>query len=195
MSEQTSTLPEVPEPTRENFDPKWPHTEEELLYVIRDVLRKGRPESLSVDDMIEQINNGTYEMPESYSLSADAMWQAALAAFNYVAHVLGTTGWQASWAELRFLSESRGWGDRSFAIIDSHDLLYPQYDLRAKVEGYIEKWLPEVADRARESLADEKYSTATETVRAHWEMLAAAYPPRCPLEGCEVSMPHGHGTD
>lgn len=178
---------------RETFDRRWPQSEAELLHVIREALTFDGSE-MTMEEMLAAVEAGTYEIPESYSRSAEAMSKAALAAFNYVAHKVGATGFQASWAELDFLRRSRGLKG-PFALLDANDLLYPQYDLRAKVDRYLEEWLPWAADQAREQLADETRTLVATSVEEHWRALAASCPPVCPIEGCGVDVEHGHGTD
>ena len=124
------------------------------------------PESL--EELTEFIKSKTTE-DHDYNSASDAMWQIALAAFNYAARELGTTGFQASTAELMFLAKSRNI-DGPFAIIEAKDMLFPQYDIEAKVENYLDKWSPWAAQRAKEFL--ESRPDAAPEVRQHWQMLA-----------------------
>ncbi len=50
---------------------------------------------------------------------------AAVAAFYYVSHKLGVTGFQASCADMDFLQRTRSMKS-GFKILDYDDLLYPQ---------------------------------------------------------------------
>lgn len=108
------------------------------------------------------------DRPHDYGSSAYAMSLAATAAFNYVASKLGVTGFQASCADLDILRRTRGIKG-SFIILKAEDLLYPQYDLHAKLEKWIgeqRKWL---RDEAKKKL-DGSHGVAS--VRAHWKKLA-----------------------
>jgi hypothetical protein len=122
----------------------------------------------SVEELTEFIQSKVTE-PHDYDTASDAMWQVALAAFNFVAHELGTTGFQASSAELMFLAKSRRI-DGPFAIIEAKNMLFPQYDIESQVENYLDKWSPWAAQRAKELL--ETSPDAVPRVREHWQMLA-----------------------
>jgi len=124
------------------------------------------PESL--EELTEFIKSKTTE-DHDYNSASDAMWQVALAAFNYAAREMGTTGFQASVAELMFLAKSRNI-DGPFALVTGKDLLYPQYDIESKVERYIDEWTPWAAEQAKELL--QSRPDAAPAVRLHWQMLA-----------------------
>lgn len=163
---------------REEYKKPYPKTEEELLALIREALA---PASFEVPEGAGIEAYQTKEAEDAYSRSADAMWKCALAAFNYAAHQVGASGFQASWAEMRFLGESRGFKG-PFAILDANDMVFPQYDLRAKVEKYLEEWLPWAAEEARRKMAeyagnrDGDAAFVNTNVWAHWENLAAQSP-------------------
>lgn len=117
------------------------------------------------------------------------MWKAAVAAFNYAASRVGASGFQASWAALRFYGEVMHI-DGPYTIIQLHDALYPQYDLPGRVQGFIAEQAPWLAEQATAKLADyDARPTVTYTdddgnevtrpsvhpdVVAHWRKLAAA---------------------
>ena len=157
----------------EEFETPWPKTEEELLAYIREALSFDTPGEVPEDprEMAEDP-----DWSKAYNDSADALWKCALAAFNYAAHQVGASGWQASYAELRFVGESRGLKG-PFALLDANDMLYPQYDIRRKVEKYLEEWRPWAIEQAREKLAENEDKElaglgAAPRVREHWEGLA-----------------------
>jgi len=113
---------------------------------------------------------------DSYSRSADAMWQAALLAFEYAAREVGATGFQASWAAMRFLGEALHI-DGPYGLVKAEHCVYPQYDEVAKVRGWIEgEWRQWIADKAREHLAKDN-PFAVDEVKSHWRRLADATPP------------------
>jgi hypothetical protein len=122
----------------------------------------------SIEELTEFIKSKVTE-PHDYSTASDAMWEIALAAFNFAAHELGTTGFQASSAELMFLAKSRRI-DGPFALIEAKEMLFPQYDIESKVENYLDKWSPWAAERAKELL--EASPDAVSRVKEHWKMLA-----------------------
>lgn len=110
-------------------------------------------------------------MPHDYGTCVYAMSMAAEAAFRYVAHQLGVTGFQASCADLDFLKRVRGLKG-PFAIIDANDMLYPQYNIQNKVAGWMEEWKPWAREEAKKKLADPLNSQAHPNVKARWEELA-----------------------
>lgn len=88
---------------RDSSDP-WPRTEDELLAQVRALV----------------------DRPHDYGTCCYAMSLAAVAAFNYVANRLGTTGFQAGAAQLDFIRRSRS---HKFGTViqDLGDILFPQY--------------------------------------------------------------------
>jgi hypothetical protein len=82
----------------------FPETEEQLLALIRALL----------------------DREHDYGTCVYAMSFCALSAFHYASAVLGSTGFQASCADLDFLRRSR-WMENGFRIVDYNNLLYPQY--------------------------------------------------------------------
>lgn len=133
----------------------WPKTEEELLAYIREML--AWPDKTS--------NEG-----EGYGRCVYSMSNAALAAFNYVAHQLRVTGFQASCADIQFIVDRRGLKDGCI-LLNGNDLLYPQYDLRAQLEQWIEGQRTHLAKKAKELLATIDGPVSPD-VLAHWEALA-----------------------
>lgn len=118
--------------------------------------------------------NTLVKRPHDYSTSAYAMSMAAVATFNYVAHELGTTGFQAGYAQMDFLRRERGM-KHGFQILNYADLLYPQYlndehfpgwrALLAKAE-----LRDELAKEARKLL--KQSPDACDDVIAHWRWLS-----------------------
>lgn len=138
--------------TLANNEKPWPKTEEELLAIIREHDSK----------------------QHDYGSVAESLVQVTLATFNYFASKHGMTGFQASWAEMKFLRLSRNLKG-PFGIIDGTNLLYPQYDLRKKLEEWIEEWKPEIGKMAKKELV-EMTDPPHPKVLAHWEMMAAYAP-------------------
>jgi hypothetical protein len=112
---------------------------------------------------------------DGYQYTADATGKAAVAAFNYVAHVFGITGFQAGWASMQFLREVRHL-DGPFGIVDGNKLLYPQYNLVEQVQEWVTEWTPQLAPKAKEKLAEAErnnFKLVHPNVLAHWRKLAA----------------------
>jgi hypothetical protein len=109
------------------------------------------------------------DRPHDYGTCVYAMSRAAAAAFNYVASVLGVTGFQASCADLDVLRLTRGLEE--FALVKPEDLLYPQNDPLGEVKKYLDEARPRLAKRARELL--ERAPGAHPAVQRHWKEIAA----------------------
>lgn len=117
-----------------------------------------------------QWPEGSTDDGEGYGRCVYAMANAALAAFRYVAGRLGVTGFQASMADLEFITQTRHLND-GFIILDARELLYPQYQwLLPKHMEWISDLLPRLGKRAKELLAEQ--NGGHPEVRAHWEYLA-----------------------
>jgi hypothetical protein len=123
----------------------------------------------SLDELMAYIK-GMVEGPHNYGTCVYAMSLSAVAAFNYVWHELGTTGFQASCADLDILRRTRSL-DGPFVLLKAEDALYPQYDLRAKLEECREKWGPWLKEQATKKLAEA--GPVHPDVAAHWVRLAA----------------------
>ena len=129
----------------------WPETVEDLAAYVSDLVNR----------------------EHDYGTSAQAMADAAVAAFNYIGHALGTTGFQASWAELQFVKITRHI-EAPFAILDGSNLLYPQYDLRADFEKYMAEWPAQMAETAKKLLTENDGNEyVAPRVRARWQELAS----------------------
>lgn len=141
----------------------WPKTEEELLEYIRSCLAA-----------VNAPSEGDHEaMGDAYGRCVYAMSMAAVAAFQYVAHVEGVTGFQASCADMDVLRRTRGLKG-PFSIVDYSKMLYPQYDVVGNVQKMVasedtQKYLKTEAQK----LLDEKSEGAHPEVVAHWRKLAA----------------------
>ena len=160
------------EKNKSEFERPSPKTEEELLAYIRQALTFDLPTERP-EDPVEMAKDEDWG--RAYADAADALWKCALAAFNYAADQVGASGWQASFAELAFLQHSRGLKG-PFAIIDANDMLFPQYDIRARVEKYLEEWRPWAVEQAKAKLAEwegrGRGDGPAPRVRERWEDLA-----------------------
>lgn len=121
------------------------------------------PEELS--EYIESLVDRTHD----YGTCVYAMSLAATAAFNYVAHRLGVTGFQAGCADMDILRRTR-YMEGPFAIVKGEDMLYPQYNIQRKVEGYLEDWKGWAKEQAAKKLEEDP--DASPVVLEHWRRLA-----------------------
>jgi hypothetical protein len=121
------------------------------------------PEQLT--EYVESLVHKTHD----YGTCCYAMSMAAEAAFNYVAHCLGVTGFQSSCADLDFLRRTRSMKG-PFMILKAEDMLYPQYDLPEKLAKAMEEWKPWLKEEAAKKLNGN--STAHPNVISHWKELA-----------------------
>lgn len=135
---------------------------------------------------LADLINSFVALADDYDSAADAMWRAALAAFDYAARGVGATGFQASWAALRFYREAEH-VDSPFLVMRLEDALYPQYDLLGRLAGFLEEnrdWLREQATKklaeyeARPTFAytdadgnEVTAPTAAPSVVEHWRKL------------------------
>ena len=127
------------------------------------------PEELAAQ--IESLTTIELGTTDGYSQAGDALWKAALLAFNYAADQVGATGFQAEWAALRFYGEALSIKG-PFGIVMADHALFPQYDEVAKVRDWVEsKWRPWLIEQAREALAKD-LSLVHPNVIAHWQSLA-----------------------
>jgi hypothetical protein len=89
----------------------WPKSEKELIDFIHAMKAEG------------EACDGP---EEGYGKAVYVMSLIATAAFYYAAGVVGSTGFQASCADMDILKRTRGY-KAGFRIIDYENLLYPQY--------------------------------------------------------------------
>lgn len=122
------------------------------------------------------------EGPHDYGTCVYAMSMAATAAFNYAAHKLGVTGFQASCADMDILRRTRGW--EWGKILNYDDLLYPQYCNAEHYPGYADLLAQpdvqaELSKRAKAKLAETTEHTSGAVID-HWKRLAAYQPEPAP---------------
>lgn len=126
----------------------------------------------NMDELAGYIGQLT-ERQHDYGTCVYAMSMAATAAFYFVAHRLGVTGFQSSCADMDILRRTRSM-KHGFRIVNAENLLYPQYDVEGDMQKWIEKARLNLADAAKKLL--EETPGAAPGVRAHWEQLAATKP-------------------
>ena len=128
------------------------------------------PWPYTMEQLVEYINS-LVNRDHDYGTCVYAMSLAAAAAFNYVSHQLGVTGFQASCADLDFLRRTRGMKG-PFIILKAEDAVYPQYDLRQKLEKFLFENREWVRDQARKNIAEDRGYPVSQGVMDHWEKLA-----------------------
>jgi hypothetical protein len=121
------------------------------------------------------IVNALTERQHDYGTCVYAMSMSALAAFYYVSHKLGVTGFQAGCADMDFIKRTRGM-EGGFRILNYGDLLYPQYCNRDHFPDHVDLLAnPDIRkglrEKARERLAEKTH--AHPNVKAHWERLVS----------------------
>ena len=128
------------------------------------------PTCHTIDELEEYIASLT-EREHDYGTCCYAMSLAATAAFNYVASKLGVTGFQASCADLDVLRRTRNLKG-PFLLIDGANMLYPQYDLHARLQEAMTQWREWASEEAGKLLDQEREGYVHPNVWAHWERLA-----------------------
>jgi hypothetical protein len=123
---------------------------------------------------LEAYITSLVDRPHDYGTCVYAMSLAAVAAFNYVAHKLGTTGFQSGCADMDILRRTRGW--EWGRIMDYSQLLYPQYCNGREFPSSVtllndEKIRPRLRELAKQKIAEG--GDVHGAVAAHWQRLAS----------------------
>lgn len=116
---------------------------------------------------IEQLVDRQHD----YGTCVYAMSMAATAAFQYVAHKLGVTGFQASCADLDIIRRTRS--IENFTLLDWGNLLYPQYEYKF---GALPKDTWEWAQKEARRLLEEKTEAHADVI-AHWRSIRDGHVP------------------
>ena len=109
-----------------------------------------------------------------YGTCVYAMSMAATAAFNYVAHELGVTGFQSSCAGLDILKRTRHL-KYGFRVVDYGKLLFPQYLNSEHFPSHLDLLLDnrEELSKAAKVLLAEESNMVHPDVKARWEYVAS----------------------
>lgn len=124
----------------------------------------------TVDELAAFIKTLT-DREHDYGTCVYAMSLAALAAFRFVSHELGSTGFQASCADMDFIRRTRHY-EGPFMLIDGANALYPQYDLQRRLSEAVTEWQPWLVEEAKKLLEGPNVEHAHPDVVAHWKRLA-----------------------
>lgn len=127
-------------------------------------------ESIKSIKSLKEVVDALANREHDYGTCCYAMSLSAYAAFKFIAHRLGVTGFQASIADMEFIRLTRMYPG-PFTIINGEDALYPQYNLPARLEETLAKWRPWLREQARKKLATDRDHAHPDVV-AHWERLA-----------------------
>lgn len=139
-------------------------------------LRESDVPWLSTQEELLSYTHALVAREHDYGTCVYAMSMAAVAAYHYVAHALGVTGFQASCADLDILRRTRGL-KHGFRIIDYGNLLYPQYlndEHFPNYIGLITENRRRLAISARELL--NASPDASPNVLRHWRWLSSLSP-------------------
>ena len=123
-----------------------------------------------------RIIDSLVERDHDYGTAVYAMSLAAMSAYNYVAHKLGVTGFQAGCADLDFIRRSRHL-EHGFMILNYNNLLYPQYynnpDRFPTAHQLLMKNKEHLAETARRLLNEGDREHVHSNVWKHWEWIAS----------------------
>lgn len=148
---------------------------------VNEVANSGVPTEQEMREMeapwfntYEELNDyirGLIDRPHTYGTCVYAMSLAAVATFNFVAGKIGTTGFQASCADLDILRQTRHfeWGK----LLNYKDLLYPQNINNNHFPSidYLMKEHKEKLAQLAQELIDRSGEMAHPDVLNHWKML------------------------
>lgn len=170
---------------------------EELVQREADV-----PRIYTIDELVRYVEAHARRTSHDYGTCVNAMAMSALAALEYVSHVIGVTGLQHSCADIDFVRRTDGRFEfqeacmdtmrRSrriegpFMLVRASDALYPQCDPSTKLADALKEWRPWLAKKALEMLLERVGEDGTPSmvhpnVEQHWRQLvqrdAAPYQP------------------
>lgn len=128
------------------------------------------PWPLTKEQLTEYIESLANRTDHDYGTCVYAVSMAAVATFNYMAGVLGITGFQSGCADFDILRRTRHIPG-PFILLKGEDALYPQYDLPGKLAEAMQKWEPWLKEEAAKKLIES--GSAHPEVVAHWKKLAA----------------------
>lgn len=126
------------------------------------------PWPVTMAQLVEYVESLVKRQHE-YGMCVYAMSLAACAAFNFVAHELGVTGYQSSCADLDILRRTRSIKG-PFLLIKGEDALYSQSNPHEKLIDAMKGWRPWLKKEAAKRLAETEH--AHPSVKEYWEVLA-----------------------
>lgn len=127
------------------------------------------PEINSMDELMDHLQQ-LIDQEHDYNTSAEALHDGTVACFNFLAGELGNSGFQASWAVLKFLG-TVNYYEGPYAVIKASDRLYPQYSNR--IDEILISWNDWIKEQAQENLDDHPDYTHPDVI-AHWKRIVDA---------------------
>lgn len=123
----------------------------------------------SMEALVEFVRT-LADREHDYGTAVYAMSLAADAAFNYVAHSLGVTGFQASVAQLDWFARQRDM-EFGFRVIDYGDLRWPQSARRLPIKEIDESLANKLSDWALKRMRQDR--DAHPEVLRWWDALCS----------------------
>jgi hypothetical protein len=143
----------------------WSRAEEIVL------AKADAPKPKTYGELVDFIQTMTTREHE-YGTAVYALSLCSVATFNFLAHKLGVTGFQASCADLDILSRIRQIKG-PMAILEGSRLLYPQYSNEIP-EKYAKNWAKWAKTEALRLISESGDDPVNKDVLAHWVKLARA---------------------
>ena len=134
----------------------------------KDLRAEKVPWPVTMEQLVEYIKS-LLAINHDYGTCVYAMSMAACAAYYYISHELGVTGFQASCADLDILRRTRSM-EGPFIILKGEDALYPQYDLGDKLFQFMAEIKPWLKEESAKKLKESEH--AHPNVIDHWKKLA-----------------------
>jgi len=131
---------------------------EELLTMTEFQLRDWTVPFPKTKEELNEIVSKLETRTHDYGTCVYAMSIAAVATYNYMCHILGTTGFQSGAASLDILARIRNY-KCGFRIINYENLLYPQYmdeEHFPTIENLVDNNIDTLSIEAQKRISDSK---------------------------------------
>jgi hypothetical protein len=131
-----------------------------------------REEEVPMFNEIEELDEyikALVDRQHDYGTCVYAMSLAAVASFNFVAHKLGVTGFQASCADLDIIRRTRRIKG-PFILLKGEEMLYPQYNLEEKLREAMDGWKDWLSEQAEQKLSEDLGYVYPDVIE-HWKAL------------------------
>lgn len=147
----------------------------ELAKMSEEELRDSKAISPNTEEELLQYIQSLLNRPHDYGTRVYAVSLASTATFNYMAHKLGISGFQAGCADLDILRRTRLMED-GFRILDYNHLLYPQYCDEEHFPSYMDlimENLENIQKKATELLNKKRSVPSHPEVIRHWKWIVS----------------------
>jgi hypothetical protein len=131
-----------------------------------------REEEVPMFNELEELDEyikSLVDRRHDYGTCVYAMSLAAVASFNFVAHKLGVTGFQASCADLDIIRRTRRIKG-PFILLKGEEMLYPQYNLEEKLREAMDGWKDWLSEQAEQKLSEDLGYVHPDVIE-HWKAL------------------------